>query len=203
MGEMGAVFVTGFGVGEVESVGLAASAHRHVGPFPVGTTDDDSEGALGGDTLGFVAGEGVAVVDMTLVDVPGGQLPGLGVTVEPNRELAVVRVDGDDGSEVAVKHIEPVLVLPTQDPITSLKDPLHRLEGGSVETLRCGEVAAGSSVQFGDSVIVGGDEQPVGDVAGGCDMAILVSHRPGNAVVSVVSDDEPLVLSVHRHRPVY
>jgi len=55
---MGAPFVAGFGVGEVERVGVAAAAHRRVGPFPVGAIGDDSKYSPGGDALGFVPGKG-------------------------------------------------------------------------------------------------------------------------------------------------
>jgi hypothetical protein len=36
MAEVGALFITRFGVGEVEAVGLPSPAHRHIRPFPVG-----------------------------------------------------------------------------------------------------------------------------------------------------------------------
>jgi hypothetical protein len=95
---------------------------------------------------------------MTPVEVPGGQFSGFGVTVEPNGERIVVGVDGDDGAKVAVEHVEPVLVSAAEDPVPCLKDPLTGFEGGSVETLRCGEVAVGFFVELGDGVVVGGDE---------------------------------------------
>ena len=44
VGEVGALFVVGFGGGEVEGVGFAAAAQSDVGPFPVGSTVDDDEG---------------------------------------------------------------------------------------------------------------------------------------------------------------
>lgn len=72
VGEVGALFFGVLVIGEVEGVGLAASAHRHVGPLPVGGPGDDHEGAVGSDPLSFVTGQGVAVVDV-LVEVPGGQ----------------------------------------------------------------------------------------------------------------------------------
>jgi hypothetical protein len=69
---------------------LSSAAHGHVGPFPVGGPVDDHEGVVGGDALGFVPGEGVAVVDVPLVEVPDGKVPGFGVTVELRGERAVV-----------------------------------------------------------------------------------------------------------------
>ena len=63
---MGALFVVGSGVGEAEGVGLSASAHRHVGPPPVGTTGDDGESVAGGDAL---AGMGSCVRPITGIDV--------------------------------------------------------------------------------------------------------------------------------------
>ena len=160
VGEVGALFISRFGVGEVEGVGLPAAAHRDVGPLAVGGPVDDHEGAVGGDALGFVAGHRVAVVDVPLLEVPDRQVSGFGVAVEAHREAAVVLVDGCDGGEVAVEYPEATLVFAAQDPVTRLEDPLCYLEGGSVEPVRCGEVGAGLLVEFGDGVVVVGDEQP-------------------------------------------
>jgi len=56
----------------------------------------------------------------------GRRSPGFGVRVEPNGERPVVWVDGDDGSEVTVEHVEPVLFPATQDAVTGLKDRYRR-----------------------------------------------------------------------------
>ena len=202
MGEMGALAIV-FGVGEVEGVGVTSAAHRHVDPLPVGSTVDDGEGVAGGNALSFVAGEGVSIVDVVLVEIPAGQVPGLGVTIETHGERLVVRVDGDDGSEVAVEHVEPVLVFSTEDAVTGLEDPRPCVEGGSVETLRCGQVAACLLIEFGDGVAVVSDEQPTGGVTGDCDVAIPVADGPSDRVVSVLSDDETAMLSVFRDGPVH
>ena len=50
---MGALLVVSVG-GEVESVGLAAAGHRHVGPLAVGATGNDGESAIVGDAFGLV-----------------------------------------------------------------------------------------------------------------------------------------------------
>ena len=47
VGEVGASLIRGFGGGEVEGVVLPASAHRHIGPFPIGGPVDDHEGPVG------------------------------------------------------------------------------------------------------------------------------------------------------------
>jgi hypothetical protein len=76
------------------------------------------------------------------------------------------------------------------------------LEGGSVEAFRSLEAGAGLLVELGDGVIVVSDEHARGEVTGGCDMAIPVVDRPCSRVVSVLSDDEPLVPAVVVDRPV-
>ncbi len=199
---MGALAIV-FGVDEVEGVRVTAAAHRHVGPPPIGSTVDDGERVAGGDALGFVASEGVSIVDVVLVEIPAGQVPGFGVTIETNGERPAVGVDGDNGAEVAVEHVEPVLVFPTEDAVIGLKDPHPCVEGRSVETSRCGEETAGLFVEFGDGVVVVSDEQPTGGVIGGCDVAIPVADGPSDGVVSVLSDDETAMLSVFRDGPVH
>ena len=108
--------------------------------------------------MGFVTGEGIAVIDVALVEVPDGKVAGFGVTVELHGDRAVVWVGGDDSGEVAVEDPEPVLVFAAQDPVPSLEHPLPDLKDGSVELSRCFEVAAGLLVEFGDGVVVVGDE---------------------------------------------
>ncbi len=67
---MGARFVARFEVGEVEGVGLAASTQSNVDPFPVVAAIDDHEGAPGGDALSLVSGEGVAAINVAVLEVP-------------------------------------------------------------------------------------------------------------------------------------
>ena len=133
VGEVDALLISEILGSEVEGVGLATAAHRHVGPFPVGGPVDDHEGVVGGDPLGFVPGEGVAVVDMPLVEIPDRQLAGFGVTVEPDRQALPFLINIHNGGEVAVEYPKSVLVLAAEDPVTSLEHPLPDLKGGSVE----------------------------------------------------------------------
>ncbi len=68
--EVGAVVGWGVGLGEVDGVVLSASAHGDVDPFPVNAVAGDGVGTPSGGALGLVAGEGVAVVDVAIVEVP-------------------------------------------------------------------------------------------------------------------------------------
>jgi hypothetical protein len=124
VGEVGALLISRSDVGEVEAVGLSAAAHRHIGPFPVGGPVDDHEGTVGGDPLGLVTGEGVAVVDVALVEVPDGQVAGFGVTVKLNGEALPFLINIHNSGEVAVEYPDPGLVLAEEDPVTRLEHPL-------------------------------------------------------------------------------
>jgi hypothetical protein len=111
VGEVGALFIWRLGVGEVEGVGLPAAAHCYVGPFAVGVPGDDYEGAVGGDTLGFVSGHCVAVVAVTLFEVPRGEVPNMLAAVEANSQALLLLVDAGDGGQVAVEYFKPLLVV--------------------------------------------------------------------------------------------
>ena len=140
------------GVGEVEGVGLSAAAHRHVGPFPVGGPVDDHEGAVGGDPLGFVPGEGVAVVDMPLVEVPDRQAGGFR---GPGRA-------GPSGSFRSWSTLATVARSPLRTPSRfwfwrqRIRSPAWNtrspdLEGGSVEPVRMrSRWVRALLVEFGD-----------------------------------------------------
>lgn len=103
VGEVGALLICGFGVGDVEGVVLLAATHRHVGPFPVGVPVDNHERTVGGDTLGLVTRHCVPVVDMTSLEIPDREVSGFGVTVETDRQTPVLAVDVGDGGEVTVE----------------------------------------------------------------------------------------------------
>ena len=58
VGQVFAFLLADVGVGEVDGVCFAASAHGDVDPFAVDAVAGDGVGTLGGGALGFVAGGG-------------------------------------------------------------------------------------------------------------------------------------------------
>jgi hypothetical protein len=116
---MVAVFVP-WRIRQVHGVGGAAAAHGDVGPFSGDGARGDDEGLVDGGALGLVAGDGVAVVGVSFVEVPAGELDGFGVTVEADGEGAGLGIDGRDGTEVTVEDSDSGVVLLAEDPVSGL-----------------------------------------------------------------------------------
>jgi hypothetical protein len=92
------------------------------------------------------------------------------------------------------------LVPAAQDPVPGSVGSLPYLDGRSGEPFRASYVDAGSFVEFGDGVVVVGDEQPRSEVTGGCDMPVPIRHCPGDRVASGFSDDHPAPVSIRLDR---
>ena len=113
----------------VGMVGLTPAAHDDVSPLPTGTASDDGEGAVDSDSLGLVAGEGVAVVDVAIVEIPAWEASGFGVAVELDGQRSCLGVDADCGGEVAVEDSESGIVLEADHPIATLVFTSASFEG--------------------------------------------------------------------------
>lgn len=124
VGKVFAVFLVQVGGGEVEGVGFSSSADGYVGPFPTDVAVGDGVGALGGGALGFVAGEGVAPVEVSFVEIPVGDGDGPVCAVEADAACSLFRVDCGDGGEVAVEDSQPGPVLEADNPVTGLELPV-------------------------------------------------------------------------------
>jgi len=80
-----AIFLVQVGGGEVEGVGFSSSAHGDVGPFPADVAVGDGVSPPGGRSLRFVAGEGIAPIEVPFVQIrprtwcTGGELEGLSI----------------------------------------------------------------------------------------------------------------------------
>ncbi len=61
-------------------------------------------------------------------------------------------------------------------------------------------MGAGLVVEFGDGVVVVGDEQPRSDVTRELDVPVPIRHGPGDGVVSGLSDEEPAPLPIRVDR---
>lgn len=103
MGEMSAL-IGCLRTDEIGGVDFTPTAHDDIDPLPCGVSADDREGAAGGDTLGFVTGEGIAVVDVALVEIPVEKLSGLWVTVELDGQAPLLGIDADHLCQIAVEH---------------------------------------------------------------------------------------------------
>lgn len=91
-----------FGTCQIRDVGFAAAAHSDVCPLPAGGIPDDGESAVNGDSLGLMPREGIAVADVSFVEVPVGKPPDLWVSVESNGQCPLLGIDGYNGGEISV-----------------------------------------------------------------------------------------------------
>lgn len=90
----------------VEGVGFLAPAHGDVDPLPFDPGLSDRVRVAGGGALGFVAGDCISVGDMSVVEIPPGNRPGLVVTVKPDGDGPSFRVGADDGGEISVEDTD-------------------------------------------------------------------------------------------------
>ena len=136
------VVVFGVGCHDVELVALAASAHGGVAEFLVERVVAEHEGAVAGGALGFVDGEGVAVVEVAARDVVGGDDDGWSA-VEDNGCACVVGV-GDD-AEVAVVDADAAVVAPGEHPVAFAQfEAGNSRLGGRVEIAGCLQFVSGA-----------------------------------------------------------
>ena len=187
VGQMGAFVMVKFGVGEVDGVGFLASAHGDVDPFAVDAVTGDSVSPTDSGTLGLVSGEGVSPVEVAVVEVPVGHGYRVIVAVEVEGDGSTFDVDSGHGGEVAVENSEPRSVLETYDAFPSLEHSVVDVQRGSLEESCLGDERAGPLVELADGGVAVADEEHLGRVAGGFDVAVPVLDGLVDGVVDIGS----------------
>src|SRR5690606_38710446 len=124
VGYVGARVAASVGVGEIDGVCFAASTHGDVDPFPVDAAAGDGVDTAGRGSLGFVAGEGVAPVEVVFVEVPTRDGDRVACPVQAHGDVALLDVDGCDTTEVAVEDSDSGSVLETDDSVPPLEGPV-------------------------------------------------------------------------------
>jgi hypothetical protein len=142
---------------DVEAGLLAGARECNVGPLlePCGPGAED-EGALDGEPLAGVAGEGVGVADVARLQVVARQ----GHLVAPIRadmKPAAFALDLLDGRAGAVSDAEPVEVAQADDAVAGGELAPGRLEPLHPEPPVCVPEDAGDGVQLGDVAPTMGD----------------------------------------------
>ena len=66
-----------------------------------------------------LSGHGIAVVDLSVIEIPGGDLALRPVVVEPHVDPAAGGINGGDGAQVAVVDSDVQTVLGADDPVAS------------------------------------------------------------------------------------
>ena len=107
VGQMFAFVVAELGVGEVDGVRFTTSAHGDVDPFTVDAVAGNCVGTARCGALGFVSGDGVAPVEVTIVEVPVGHRDRLIGSIKTEDDGSPFCVDAGDGGEVAVEGADP------------------------------------------------------------------------------------------------
>ncbi len=108
--------------------------------------------------LGLVASQGVSVVKMSVVEVPGGNGPGEAVSVEADGDSSALGVDLGDGTQVAVEDAEAAAVLEADDPVAGLERSLFGTEPRPAQVSRRVHVRSGPLVEQLDGRVVVGEK---------------------------------------------
>ena len=93
----------------VELVGDPSAGHRDIPPFAIQGLGAQRVGVVAGQPLGFVPGDGVAVCDVSCVEVAGRQGQ-LHAAVVERVDGPLGWVDAGDGGAGAVDDVEPAVV---------------------------------------------------------------------------------------------
>jgi hypothetical protein len=177
---------------------MAGTAHRDVDGFAVQAERANEDHLVAGETLSFVDGGGVAVVDVSGLDVVGVEADAAAVgegDVEP-----VVGMDGGDGGDRAVvdpalssqvEIVVAVTVTEQHDAVTGLESAVVEFDGGAAEVV--GKMAAREPVESSGLAAGSGEQDRM--------TARTVAGEPridgaGVDLVGVVGEHDTVVVDV-------